>query len=171
MELWTELFNWRVKTESAVRHESDLTVISLKIFLFRGMFLSGGEHFQGSLMCGTTPTPVHKHSNDASMSKRLPEKQNWTQKTCKTRYVPQKYRAEQFPTGFCVSGDVLFCRFCQHNVDCKHVDSCKMHLLSTAHLQNREITMQHMLSNGKISIKGKLLNCNKLKWGKKKCIL
>ncbi len=37
---------------------------------------------------------------------------------------------------FYASGDVLFCKFCQHAVDWKHVDVCKDHLQSKAHVNN-----------------------------------
>lgn len=29
--------------------------------------------------------------------------------------LPKKYRAGQFPDGFCASGELPFCHFCQHN--------------------------------------------------------
>ncbi len=42
----------------------------------------------------------------------------------------------QFSDDSYASGDVLFCKFCQHAVDWKHVDACKDHLRSKAHVND-----------------------------------
>lgn len=42
----------------------------------------------------------------------------------------QKHRAERFLKDFYTSGEMLFCKFCQQNVDWKHVDTYKEHLRS-----------------------------------------
>lgn len=39
-----------------------------------------------------------------------------------------KHRAIHFLNKFYLSGNVLFCKFCQNNVDFKHVCMCKHHL-------------------------------------------
>nr|XP_057913311.1 uncharacterized protein LOC131107370 [Doryrhamphus excisus] len=49
-----------------------------------------------------------------------------------------KYRAEQYPGDFYVSGDMLFCTFCQHSVDWKRKNTCDDHLLSKSHLKKKE---------------------------------
>lgn len=45
--------------------------------------------------------------NNTSMLKQLPE--------------------TLLPNNFYASGDILYCIFCQHNVDWKHVDTCEDH--------------------------------------------
>lgn len=76
------------------------------------------------------------------------------QKNYKTCYFSQTYRAERFPSDFYASGDLLFCKFCQNNVDWKHADACKGHLWSLAYVKNEEDTVLHTLSHGRISVKG-----------------
>lgn len=49
-----------------------------------------------------------------------------------------KYRAEQYPNDYYVSGEMLFCKFCQHTVDWKRKNTCDDHLLSKAHMKNKE---------------------------------
>uniref|UniRef100_A0A667YJ63 U1-type domain-containing protein n=1 Tax=Myripristis murdjan TaxID=586833 RepID=A0A667YJ63_9TELE len=42
-------------------------------------------------------------------------------------------RAEQFPGDFYVSGELLFCKFCQHSVNWRRKNTCDDHLLSKSH--------------------------------------
>lgn len=45
----------------------------------------------------------------------------------KTGPLAQKFRAEQFQNDFYTSGDLLYCKFYQHNVDWKRAEMCKDH--------------------------------------------
>ncbi len=56
-----------------------------------------------------------------------------------------KYRAEQFPNDFCASGDMMFCKFCHHIVDWKHIDTCKDHLQSKVYVKTTKRTVLLLL--------------------------
>lgn len=58
--------------------------------------------------------------------------------------ITPKYRVEQFLIHFCVSGNILFGKFCEHNVDRKCVNTCKEHLWSKS-LVNKGETLLHTL--------------------------
>lgn len=48
-------------------------------------------------------------------------------------------------TNLFTSGDMLFCKFCQNNIDWKHVDTYKDHLQSKKYVKNKENTPLHSL--------------------------
>lgn len=50
------------------------------------------------------------------------------QKKLRNLSLTPKYRSGQFPQNFSGSDYILFCKFCQHDVDRKHVDTCKENL-------------------------------------------
>lgn len=72
------------------------------------------------------------------LSKKKLSKTKVSKKNDKTRYFTPKYRAEQLPQDFHVSGDILYCKFCQHNT----VRVCKKNP------KNKENTMLRTLSKG-----------------------
>ncbi len=76
--------------------------------------------------------------NKASMTKQPPDMLSKSAKKLQNSPLPPKNRAEQFPNDLYVSGDMLFCKFCQRTVDWKHEDMCKDHLWSKAHTKNKE---------------------------------
>lgn len=47
-----------------------------------------------------------------------------------------KYSVKQFLNDYYASGDKLFCQFCQHNDDWKHLDKYKNYLQSQAQVKN-----------------------------------
>lgn len=67
-----------------------------------------------------------------------------------THHLAPKYRAVLFPNDFCVSADMLDCKY----IWCR-LETCEYHLRSKACVKNEEKTLFPTLSNGEISIKGK----------------
>lgn len=53
------------------------------------------------------------------------------------------------------SDDVLYCKFCQRNIDRNRVYTCRDHLLSKAHVINKGNTALPKLSNNNFSVKDK----------------
>lgn len=74
-----------------------------------------------------------------------------------------KRRAEQFPDTFYVTGDMLFLKSSQHDVEWKRVDTSRDHLWSKAHVKNKEHIILHALSDGQISVKGRTHKSNSMK--------
>lgn len=56
-----------------------------------------------------------------------------------------KCTAEQFPDDFSASGEMLYCKFIQRNVDSKCVDMCKDHFQANTHVKNKENTVLVMV--------------------------
>lgn len=114
----------------------------------RGTFLSGDN------IPGESPMR-HKHSYPPpKQCIHIEVTARKARKKLRNSLLTLKYRAEQFSKDFSVSGDVPYCRFCQHNVNWKCVDTCKDHLRPKYQVQNTENTAVRVRSNGKISIKG-----------------
>lgn len=65
-------------------------------------------------------------TNQTSVSKRQSPRKNYKNHTL------TQITVKQFPKGVCASDDMLFSKFCQHNRDWKHVDTCKHRLWSKA---------------------------------------
>lgn len=84
--------------------------------------------------------PLHKHSC-------LPPKQC----NANNLLLTSKCRAEQFPNDFTASGDMLYFKFFKHTVNWKCVDMCKDHVWANMHLKNKENTVLHTLSNGRVT--------------------
>lgn len=72
--------------------------------------------------------------------------------------LPPKCRAS-LTNDFCESGDVLLCKFSQHHVDRRHVDTCKDHQGSKAPVKDKEKTLccTHSLP-GEICEEGQIKN-------------
>lgn len=75
--------------------------------------------------------------NNVSMLQPLPEKRAKSTKKIQSSF------------DFYVSGDLLFFKFCQHNVDLKHIDMCIKHLWSKVVCGNELNTLLHALCNDK----------------------
>lgn len=114
------------------------------------MFLSGENIAGESAMYGTTCTSLCKHS--CPRPKQCKQKGKVGKKQQNSSLTP-KYRAEQFPNDLYMSVDMLFCKYCQHKVDWKHVDMCKDHMRSKACVKNKINTVLDVLSKGKICVK------------------
>lgn len=69
--------------------------------------------------------------NNASMLEATETPAKSAKQKQETLYGHQN-TAKQFLKDFHVTGDQLFCDFCQHNADWKHVDMYKDHLQSKA---------------------------------------
>lgn len=86
-------------------------------------------------MHGTTRTSFHKHSHHAPerckdvrpVAQDSRQSQEGDIKLPDSSLTP-KYKTKQFPNYFCVSGDLLYCKFCQYNINRKSVDMYKDHL-------------------------------------------
>ncbi len=63
-----------------------------------------------------------------------------------------------------MSGDLLFCKLCQHTIDWKCVDTCKDHLRSKDHVKNKE---KHCAAAANASWATTSLHTTKLKWEKR----
>uniref|UniRef100_A0A3P8SCX6 U1-type domain-containing protein n=1 Tax=Amphiprion percula TaxID=161767 RepID=A0A3P8SCX6_AMPPE len=72
------------------------------------------------------------------MAKRLLVALSSSAKKLRNSTLSPQYRAEQFPNDFCVSGEQLFCRFCQHSIDWKRENTCSDHIMSKSHVRNKE---------------------------------
>lgn len=81
------------------------------------------------------------------MSRRVAEK---PAESTKLIILP-KIEPSSFQTTSASSGDKLFCKFCQRDVDWNQADTCKGRLGSKACVEDEENTGQH---NGEISVKG-----------------
>ena len=53
--------------------------------------------------------------------------------------VTAEERAKQFSEDLYADGGVLFCKFCDHSVDCIRVDTIKDHLKSKKHLKKKDL--------------------------------
>ena len=79
--------------------------------------------------------------NNVSMAKRLPTALSSSAKKLRNLTLTPQYRAKQFPNDLCVvcvSGELLFCKFCQHSVDWKCKNTCNDPVLSKSHVRNKE---------------------------------
>nr|XP_055073537.1 CGG triplet repeat-binding protein 1-like [Misgurnus anguillicaudatus] len=72
------------------------------------------------------------------MAKRLSAAVISSAKKLRNATLSPQFRAEQFPHDFYVTGELLFCKFCQHSIDWKRKDTCTDHLLSKTHMKNKE---------------------------------
>ncbi len=95
------------------------------------------ERMHGTPIRHVTNTPPLSQTMQACRSDCPRRRQSW-QKKHEARRLPQN-RAEQFRNDFHALGDLRFCKFCQHTVSWKRVDTCKDHLQSKAHVKNMDI--------------------------------
>uniref|UniRef100_A0A3Q1C4K7 Uncharacterized protein n=1 Tax=Amphiprion ocellaris TaxID=80972 RepID=A0A3Q1C4K7_AMPOC len=72
------------------------------------------------------------------MAKRLPVALSSSAKKLQNSTLTPQYRAEQFLNDFYVSGEQLFCRFCQHSIDWKRKNTCSDYIVSKSHVRNKE---------------------------------
>ena len=78
----------------------------------------------------------NQYSESPSTSKVGPAPLNKTKKKKMTPVskICAKARVEQFPDDFYAEENMLFCKFCLHNVDIFRVDTIKDHIKSKSHL-------------------------------------
>lgn len=76
------------------------------------------------------------------MLRRPPKSAKLAVKTSHLSLTPKFSWAEQFPNDFYASHDMLHCKFCPHNVNWEHIDMCKNHLWSEAHVK-KKTTQKH----------------------------
>lgn len=127
---------WPVKTESIVKQRKSwnwLLIDEISVFREKKGCFYVGRTFNNARnhQCITSQTLLPSRNN-LRMSKRSPEKRE------KNSLHTLKCRAEQLPNDFYVSGDMLYGKICQHNVDWKCLDACEDHLQCKAHMIKRE---------------------------------
>lgn len=65
--------------------------------------------------------------------------------------LPPKYECDQFLKSFCVSSDLLYCKFCSHNADWKCADTCRgkgQRCLLSSYLESRVTGQSGFLKPG-----------------------
>ncbi len=121
-----------------IRNITELTAVWLKFcFLEKERHFSGENIPGGLLRRETTRMSFDKHSCLPPEQCKHVEADARDASKLRNLSLILKYRAEQFPNDFYVSGDLLFCKFCQHTVDWQHVDTCKDLLQSKVHVKNK----------------------------------